>query len=560
MPKKLLQVLILLSIPLLAALQAVSIYNYQGEKVDESELVHYAVGFLGGNLDPVWVGYGTFGMYLLGAIYFLVGAWQVFLGRYDSLLSYASELYEDHGFFIILARFSFALIGVVAALLYFRLGTRLKLPSILLGLFLCLQILGPEALTFANYVRCDSLVSFFIPCILLVITSNYSENKKANLLALIIAAACASKISAIFLLVILFFFCGQKYFQKKLGLRAILISLALFQVAVFVFQPYGNIYQRFWEVLEIMIFNSRLDAAKVGHFGFIAHSKAILTVFNKQIPWYLSSALIFSPLIYYKNKEFFIYSLLTLLLLVAPYYFSSEVTYYWFLPAFPLVRFLALYSAWLLLEKIIVKLTKAYALGLKTFAFCLITYLLLTPALSHYQSFVKTSLAQKTNALIAKQWLLENAYGRIPILLDAHYGYRMPKIYDPENLEEAKKVSTAFIFQRDKIEFLNQAFALFIERQKKETNPKSDEPFVKSVVAFDPALKPQEYEQRIGAYFVVSPSVYRRFLKNEGKNFDQGKKDFLKLMQDYYKRMLANPLVKSFRTGSGGPIEIYKVE
>ena len=100
----------------LAALQTFSIYNYQGEKVDESELVHYAVGFLSGDLDPKWYGYGTLGMYLLGAIYFVSGLGQIFAGYYDSFLAYASQVYEN-GYFIIIARYLFAFIGICTALI-----------------------------------------------------------------------------------------------------------------------------------------------------------------------------------------------------------------------------------------------------------------------------------------------------------------------------------------------------------------------------------------------------------------------------------------------------------
>ncbi|MFQ3245842.1 MAG: hypothetical protein ACI9SP_002490 [Arenicella sp.] len=87
--------------------QVISVWYFQGKKVDESELVLFGVGFLGGDFDPVWNHYGHFGMYLLGGVYYCIGVVTVLFGKYDSLLDYAAHFTFD-GTFFQLGRYIFA--------------------------------------------------------------------------------------------------------------------------------------------------------------------------------------------------------------------------------------------------------------------------------------------------------------------------------------------------------------------------------------------------------------------------------------------------------------------
>lgn len=147
----------------------------------------------------------------------------------------------------------------------------------------------------------------------------------------------------------------------------------------------------------------------------------------------------------------------------------------------------------------------------------------------------------------------------IAVFIAAHYGHIMPKLYDTNNLAEARYVSGAFIFERDKIDFLNRAFAEFIRRQAQTLKKDFDKTLVKKVVAFNPELTPEKYDEGVGSYFVVSPNIYNRFLKNDGKGFTKEELDFLRLMQGYYKKMLDNELVTSISSGTDAPIEVYLV-
>jgi hypothetical protein len=43
----------------IAAVQSSTLWHYRGDGLDESEVVHFAVSFLGGDLEPPWQGYGA---------------------------------------------------------------------------------------------------------------------------------------------------------------------------------------------------------------------------------------------------------------------------------------------------------------------------------------------------------------------------------------------------------------------------------------------------------------------------------------------------------------------
>ena len=54
-------ILIVAALVIVCILRTYSAWIFAESKVDESELVLFAVGFLGGNLDPGWNGYATWG-------------------------------------------------------------------------------------------------------------------------------------------------------------------------------------------------------------------------------------------------------------------------------------------------------------------------------------------------------------------------------------------------------------------------------------------------------------------------------------------------------------------
>ena len=545
----------LVFVVLCSLIQCLSVWNYGGDHVDESELVHYAVGFLGGGLDPFWYGYGYVGMCLLGAVYFVVGLVYLSFGRVDSLLEFASLLF-DSDLFMILGRLVFAAVGALTIWLYILLARRLQVPSLLTVVFALISVFAGDSLRYANYVRCDQLVALLCPIILLELTRQSASRRDIWLLPVLVAVAFNCKMSALSLTALIPMNALRRSSNNRELLRNLIIGILVFVVCMWLANPFNNVFATMLDMITNMIFESRVSVSKVGHIGFWATTVGIGEVLRSTIGLSLLLPLFLLPILpkYCGWNGFFILSMF--LLLSGPYYLTSEIAEYWFIPLFSLSRF----SAFLIISIAVGWLSysrpriRGAVIVVTAFGLLLASY---KQFFVQYPRFFKTSLAVSTNARLASQWLLpELRKGRV-VLLDKYWNHVMPKIYGNDR-QQAKLISRAFIYERKRNLFLNKAFDLFME--KRYLPQFSVAPMVRQAVAYDEKDYELERERRAGAYFVVSPSIANRYLLADLQALPEQKRQETQFLKRYYElEMRGDPIIE-FSEGSGAPLRVYEIK
>jgi hypothetical protein len=531
------------------------VWNYGGDHVDESELVHYAVGFLGGGLDPFWYGYGYVGMCLLGAVYFVVGLVYLSVGRVDSLLEFASLLF-DSDIFMILGRLVFAAVGALTIWLYTQLARRLQVPPLLTVVFALISVFAGDSLRYANYVRCDQLVALLCPIILLELTRQSASRRDIWLLPALIAVAFNCKMSALSLTALIPMNAVRRSSNNRELLRNLIIGILVFVVCMWLVNPFNNVFATMLDMITNMIFESRVSVSKVGHIGFWATTVGIGEVLRSTIGLSLLLPLFLLPILpkYCGWNGFFILSMF--LLLSGPYYLTSEIAEYWFIPLFSLSRF----SAFLIISIAVGWLSYSRprihgaVIVVTAFGLLLASY---KQFFVQYPRFFKTSLEVSMNARLASQWLLpELRKGRV-VLLDKYWNHVMPKIYGNDR-QQAKLISRAFIYERKRNLFLNEAFDLFME--KRYLPQFSVAPIVRQAVAYDEGDYELERKRRAGAYFVVSPSIANRYLLTDVKALPEQKRKETQFLKRYYElEMRGDPIIE-FSDGGGAPLRVYEVK
>jgi hypothetical protein len=534
-----------------ALIQCLSVWNCQGEKVDESEIFHFSVGFLGGDLDPHWYGYGYIGMALLGIIYWVIGQIYLILGYVNSWVEFASLLF-DSNIFLNTGRFVFALIGAATTWCYLKLGQRLGVNKYLLALFVILSVFSVDGLTYANYIRSDQLVNLLCAWILLYLSKPKNSKYDFKLPALIgLAVNC--KMSAIALLGLLPFRAIQNSLNKNKFVKQLLLSILVAIFFILAAGPFNNLIATLWKAIDYMALESRVTVTKTAHSGFWEMSSGIMTLVAQKIGSPLVWLLPLMPLLIWRYKWNGAYLVLIFLCLTAPYFITTELTEYWFIPLFSLCRFTAILIVNCLLTTIVPKNFKMNAVIQRvTAATILILYI---PHIqTTYSKFFDNSLFKKTNANLSLEWLTPLAQEGKTILFDRYVGHVMPKLYGAD-INEARSISRAFIYERNKNRFLQEAFALFYNERYLPSFQNS--PDVRRASAYDVKDFHKERESRAGAYFVVSPDVANRYVKHNGEGLTPERLREQIYLKNYYLQEMAGEPIKRFDQGTGAVIEVY---
>lgn len=187
-------IVIALLVLIVALIQTHTIWDFFGERADENGLFHYAIGFFGGDFNPIWTGYGNLGMYIIYLVYMTLSLPFLLIGKFDSLEEYAMQMFYN-GYFVLVARYTFAVLGVITVFIYAKAARLVKVPMVLIILFIIISISSTDAICFANYLRSEMLVGLFVG---LSILFAIKSDKKIYLylLAIMVAGAISSKISA----------------------------------------------------------------------------------------------------------------------------------------------------------------------------------------------------------------------------------------------------------------------------------------------------------------------------------------------------------------------------
>ena len=323
-------ILVILGISLF---QTYSLYLNIDEKVDESELVYFAVGFFGGDLNPHWYGYGNIVMYFLSLLYLIVFPIKAFLFEISSLDEYSKLLFSSD-YFINLGRFIFSIIGVVTLYIYLNLIKKYS-QSIFFPIVLGIVFLTSyDSIYYSNYIRLDQIVALFVG-IIIYLTLNLSK-KNYYYLSMSIGAIVATKIStlavgAVFLYSSIILL-KNKEITKKDFIFASFLILCIIQFT----QPYNNLLE---------FFNLVSSQNTVENLTFFLKLSTLYSTVKVNILENINNYLLYSLFllpfaIKYYTKAVFI-SISLFFLLILPYLAGTGTTRnYWLIANYDIVYFL----------------------------------------------------------------------------------------------------------------------------------------------------------------------------------------------------------------------------
>ncbi len=564
--KRLLWVGIVLLPFLVALFQTHTLWDFTGEKVDENAIYQFAVGFFGGDFNPHWFGYGTFGMYFLYAIYMILYGILSLFGTFTSLNEYATQIFHN-GYFVLVARYSFAVIGVFAVLIYSGLLKRIKVPSILILLFFLVSITSYDSIHFANYLRTDLLVGFFV-AVTIYGAANSDKKHFLFLMALGVAGAISAKISALPLVLLLGIYVLYRLYDKTINWKHMLGIGILFLFLLVAFQPYVDYVQKITSILNLGTSGrgggstaGQFNWGKVYHYSYFERFMEIFAVFEK----YCSLIILLSCLLVVFSKRYIkilIPSFIALFLLVAPYFTSPEVTYYWYLPAFNVVRLIAFIGIAGFLEMIhsqLLKRTRLSTLQSKRIVYGSSTLAVLVfTLLPNISAYLNNYTWQTSNKILAQQWIEQNLLENEQLILDENVNHILPQVYDKNNLKDSKNISRVFLHNKSENVYLNSLFETYLNKEYYNSigiNTVRGVEQLKVVNVADSSKR----KSLINKYFITSSASYNRYIRRQSDDLNAKRKQELETYKAYYSFMLSQPLVKRFDSGVGKNVEIYHI-
>jgi hypothetical protein len=556
-------ILLIFAIPLF---QVHSIWDFFGERVDENALFHFAIGYFGGNFDPGWYGYGSLGMYILYSVYMLLALPMIAIGKFGSLDEYTMQVFYN-GYFVLVARYLFAVFGVIAVIILARTARYKDVPIVLIILFALISITSHDAIHFANYLRTDLLVGFFVA---LSIHFAFRSNKKKYLylLAITIAGAISTKISSFPMVVLLIAYIMYRAYDKTIKWHHVIGVLFTFIISLIVFQPYVNHIESISSIFKIGVKGiggaeaaSSFQWGKVYYYTYTDRLIAIYQIFYKYCG--LPIVLSFFLLVFSKRYiKIVIPSLLSLFLLIIPYINSPEITYYWFLPAFNVVRLLSLlaiagvvYNLALLSKKIKPDLQRSVEKVVIAGIVIISAYFIIYPNL---QNYIKKYNWKETNKVLAQKWVEKNLIENEYILLEGNVDYLIPQFYNRKSIKVSKAISRAFLHNRGSNEYLNKLFENYLENYYYERIEVDLVKGIRQIKKID-IMNSDQVNELYGRYYITSPTIYRRFLNRSSVDLPADRRKQLEDMQAYFRFMISNPLHKRFNSGRGSVIEIYHI-
>ncbi|MBX2847243.1 MAG: hypothetical protein KTR16_02895 [Acidiferrobacterales bacterium] len=429
-----------------------------GAKVDEAEIVLFAIGFFGGDLDPVWDGYGHLNMYLLGAgiaIYAFIGS-VVYEQTFNQFV--LEKLFSEQIYAI--ARYFFTIAAVAGILVASNILSHLRARRTTTAIFVIAAVLSPLMQTYANYVRSDTLVAVFTALLLL---SLFKANNVYGLLkaSAYCAAAIACKISALSLSGLIFLGAMDLILRKKVAVtHAVFCGIALLCL-VFVFSPHMDYYALIRQVIDVEYTSTTTNLLRLEYAGFFAKIVRIGELHTQALGTVGFSLALVSIFWLRRDPHRRLLALLwaTLILTVVPYLFGTTLRDYWFLSSYLITAVLAFFTLDRLFKIACQRVSKQIYSAAMIGVLVSVSVFPAKHLLDRYSSLHKDNLV--TNKSDAKAWLSSNLVDP-SILIDLNFSYVYPAIYDLNNLANARVFSGLFSYERHNNIYLSSLFEMYL--------------------------------------------------------------------------------------------------
>lgn len=438
---------------LLALFLCSTVFHFGERKVDEPEVVLNALTIATGDWNPVWSpGYGHLAMYLPAALIALLAGLLQLSGAAASYHDGLYLLFADDAVYRI-TRYLYTLADVGTALLLARLIVKLTAQRwVALG-FVLYFLVSPDTWFYANYVRTDTLVSFFLAGALLVLASR-RRWFTPYLLGIMLGAAIACKYSAVVYLalagLLLLPLPGEpSTWRERLVMAAQAGVTAL--AATFVFQPlydYSGIFAAINRNLsggiyaaEAVPMTQRMTRLWNGLLTLEPRPLVMAVLALGVLPWWRRSL----PL------------LAAAVLSIAPFALSSFVREYWLLPFADVLRA----AGWLGVACLVrwagdrlggrARWVPAAVVLLATVAVGWARW----PDVSRSHDAMHRGLS---NREAARRWLYLHVANREPVYYGNEKSYLVPRAYSFHDYPDAVALSRMFVFHRERFEPLHELF------------------------------------------------------------------------------------------------------
>lgn len=436
-------------------LQCYTLVHFTGQKVDESEVVAFAVGFLGGDLNPHWFGYGSFPLYLLSIVYFIVWLMGHAFGVFGSLAEYARMLITDEHFFYGMARYLFACIGVATVLFYARAMRRVGIPVVFSVAYVALAVSHPTAVGYANFVKVDQFVGLFFAVATYSMVVSPHARWTLYIVTVATALAVASKISAAPLVALLAIAASLNYSRERRW-RPLALAAAGLLLLILIVQPYSNPISVAVGALKSHAGEQLLSVVRPHYDNVWDRLAAISTYLFAYFSKLHISVLGLVPFVLTKGARKISAALaFVLLLVIAPFIIASDIQPYWMIPAYPLLCAFPVLGAFGLYSLVRRRSAQAgrIVLGILLLVGLLVVAVNCRPIISHWMDPDGAS-----NQKILETWLEKSVLGTDIVVLERSHSNLMPQVMDLSSLAASRDASRLFIFNKRENEFLGELF------------------------------------------------------------------------------------------------------
>lgn len=448
-------IFIVILIFIVSLFQTYSIFLNIDEKVDESELVYFSVGFFGGDLNPHWYGYGNIAMYFLSLMYFIAFPFKMLFSDIGSTDEYAMLLFSSD-YFIDLGRYILSIIGVVSIFIYLIIIKKYSqslLFTILLGVVF---LTSYDSLYYSNYIRLDQFVAFFVA--LIIFFSLNLSKRNYYFLAISIGAAIAAKISALALCVMFLYATIVLIRQKEITYKDFIFSGLLLVFVIQGTQPYNNLYEFFLTVasqnsVESVSFLSKLTTLYT----------TVLSNILQNINNYLLYCLLFLPFTFRYYSKAVLVAITVFLLLLLPYLSGTGTTRnYWLIPNYDIVYFLIGLSIISFIK--FVEQNKVIHFFISLLLSLFMILIIYSNLIDNFKFIERNDKNVMSNSRQAKSWIEENIIldGNNKIFLDTYKNYMLPKIYNKNSASESISIGGNFKYNRIQNKYLTNLFSQYL--------------------------------------------------------------------------------------------------
>lgn len=430
--------------------------------IDENDIVEFAVGYLGGDLDPHWYKYGPIYGYLLAIIFKIQSFFHT-----GNLNEYVQSYFQDGTNFYFIARFMNSLIHISLAFLAYAITFKfLSKKAAPVALIFCMI---PFADNLTGYtIRVDSLLALNLTLALYFMLHLFRKEKtKWYILGgIFIGFGFGTKPLPTFMVLpaiyLTWFFAtfNSNYLELKIIARHFLKSLIYPRLYLLVFFIFVGLFiSHPYALINLSSFIAEQKSVVSDDTGFAYTKGYVLSRFFSSlgIPFVFIStlAILFGVFFSIKNKK---WPLMVLIIFILTYWGAFAIVPardYFYIPLIPILGAVIAYFPFHYKNKY--RFENSYFKIILGILFVLLAFKPVEAIVSKMNTYrFSIDKLKARSSIKAEEWILDNIPSNSKLL---YYGYyvSLPRLIDPNPNEQAQ-YGEYFMYYRFNNEFLKNQF------------------------------------------------------------------------------------------------------